>query len=411
VVGVIQSLMALSTISPNLSEQFGALVSLAVVTNVVPYIMALSALLVMMKKAGTPQATYRRNAIVAVVAILYSTYAIYASGLDAVLGGMLVMAFGYLIYGFIAHRFQAPPGNRGAAASVLAIALVLFGAAAPARAGTLDRVRSDGKLTIGYRADARPFSYQDESGRPAGYSIALCEKVVDAVKAELGSASLATEYVAVASDDRFRAVKERRIDLLCAEATATLARRRDVAFSLPIFPSGIGALLRADSPTRLREVLEGRPPPYRPLWRASPVQVLQQRVFSAISGTTAEAWLAERKGSLKITSEVVPVDGYEAGIERVLSRKSDVFFGDRPILLDAAKRNASTDDLVVLERLFTYEPLALALERGDEDFRLLVDRTLSGLYQSGEIEDLYASWFGEPDPNALSFFRLSTLPE
>ena len=52
-----------------------------------------------------------------------------------------------------------------------------------------------------------------------------------------------------------------------------------------------------------------------------------------------------------------------------------MFFGDRPILLDAAQRSASSGDLVVLDRLFTVEPLALALERGDEDFRLLVDRT------------------------------------
>jgi ABC-type amino acid transport substrate-binding protein len=66
---------------------------------------------------------------------------------------------------------------------------------------------------------------------------------------------------------------------------------------------------------------------------------------------------------------------------------------------------------VVLDRLFAYEPLALALQRGDEDFRLLVDRTLSELYRSGEIGNLYASWFGEPDENALTFFRLSTLPE
>jgi len=107
IVGVIQSLMALSTISPNLSEQFGALVSLAVVTNVVPYIMALSALIVMMRKAGTPEAAYRRNVVVALVAMLYSIYAIYASGLEAVLGGMLVMGFGYVIYGFIAHRFRS----------------------------------------------------------------------------------------------------------------------------------------------------------------------------------------------------------------------------------------------------------------------------------------------------------------
>ena len=106
VMGVVQTLLALSTMSPTLSEQFYSLVNLAVVTNVVPYIMALSALVVMMRKAGTPPSTYRLNVAVTVVALLYSIFAIYASGMEAVLGGMLVMGFGYVIYGFLAPRFE-----------------------------------------------------------------------------------------------------------------------------------------------------------------------------------------------------------------------------------------------------------------------------------------------------------------
>jgi putrescine:ornithine antiporter len=105
VLGVVQSLLALSTISPTLSKQFSALVNLAVVTNVVPYIIALSALMVMMRAAKVPEDKYRRNSIIAVIAMLYSTYAIYASGKDAVLGGMLVTAIGFIIWGFIAPRF------------------------------------------------------------------------------------------------------------------------------------------------------------------------------------------------------------------------------------------------------------------------------------------------------------------
>jgi putrescine:ornithine antiporter len=105
VLGVVQSLMALSTISPSLSEQFSALVNLAVVTNVVPYIIALSALVVMMKAAGVAEGAYHRNVAVALVAMLYSVYAIYASGKDAVLGGMLVLGVSFIIWGFIAPRF------------------------------------------------------------------------------------------------------------------------------------------------------------------------------------------------------------------------------------------------------------------------------------------------------------------
>ena len=99
--------LALSTISPSLSEQLSVLVNLAVVTNVIPYIIALSALMVIMRNAGVPQGTYRLNTFVALIGMLYSTYAIYASGKDAVLGGMLMTAIAFIIWGFIAARFTA----------------------------------------------------------------------------------------------------------------------------------------------------------------------------------------------------------------------------------------------------------------------------------------------------------------
>jgi putrescine:ornithine antiporter len=108
ILGVAQSAMALSTISPDLNEQFSALVNLAVVTNVVPYVIALSALWVMMRDGKVDEGTRKRNSVVAVLAMLYSIYAIYASGASAVLGGMLVMCLGYLVWGLISTRF-APP--------------------------------------------------------------------------------------------------------------------------------------------------------------------------------------------------------------------------------------------------------------------------------------------------------------
>jgi len=111
IMGILQSVMALSTISPNLNEQFAALVNLAVVTNVVPYIVALSALFVMMRNAKVDQRTWRINTFVTVVALLYSIYALYASGKDAVMGGMLVMGLGYLVYGFLAPRFTSAPAT------------------------------------------------------------------------------------------------------------------------------------------------------------------------------------------------------------------------------------------------------------------------------------------------------------
>ena len=107
VLGIVQSVLALSTISPTLSEQFSALVNLAVVTNVLPYIIALSALMVMVQAARVSETQYRVNVFVALVAMLYSVYAIYASGKDAVLGGMLMTGIAFVIWGFIALRFAS----------------------------------------------------------------------------------------------------------------------------------------------------------------------------------------------------------------------------------------------------------------------------------------------------------------
>jgi putrescine:ornithine antiporter len=124
VMGVVQSVMALSTISPNLSEQFSALVNLAVVTNVVPYLIALSALPLMMQVARVEPSRYRVNVAVALLAMVYSVYVIYASGKDAVFGGMLVWAVGFVIWAFIAYRFAAAPQPQAVAPDVRAYAPV-----------------------------------------------------------------------------------------------------------------------------------------------------------------------------------------------------------------------------------------------------------------------------------------------
>jgi ABC-type amino acid transport substrate-binding protein len=128
-------------------------------------------------------------------------------------------------------------------------------------------------------------------------------------------------------------------------------------------------------------------------------------------GTTAEPWIAERREALQVNAEIAEVRSYQEGLERVLARRSDALFGDRAILLDAAAHSPAAGDLIVLARFYTHEPIALAFARGDEDFRLLVDRTLSRLYRSGEIRDIYARFFGEPDENALTLFQLVALPE
>jgi ABC-type amino acid transport substrate-binding protein len=297
------------------------------------------------------------------------------------------------------------------AVAFLTVVLLPLAQAAPGSGYTLDRVKQSGKLTLGYRVDARPFSFRDESGNAAGYAVALCQKVAEQVKAEIGLPTLTVVWVPVTLEGRFSAVEEGKIDLLCGADTASLARRKEISFSIPIFPGGIGALLRADSSWRLREILTKGQAASRPIWRASPAEVLQKQVFAVVRGATSEGWLAGRLDKFQLDAKVIPVDGYDAGIQGVLDRRASVFFADRPILVEAAKRSSAAKELIVLDRLFTYEPLALALKRGDEDFRLVVDRTLSRVYRMEDFGFLYTKWFGKPGEDAMNFFRLSALPD
>jgi len=275
----------------------------------------------------------------------------------------------------------------------------------------LDRARQSGTVRFGYYADAGPFSYQDETGNPAGYAVALCQAIANDLKTELGVAALNVEFVLVSGPSRFDSVQQGKVDLLCGPSVGTLARRKQVSFSIPIFPGGLGALMRADAPAQIRDVLSGHEPPYRPLWRGSLGIALQNRTFSAVTGTTTLNWLGGKTNEFKIDAKIVPVESHDEGVQRVLNRTSDVLFGERSILLDAKKHSPSAEDLIVLDRLFTYEPLALALARDDEDLRLVVDRSLSKLTLSGQIQSLYKKFFGEPDESTLTFFRLGVVPE
>jgi polar amino acid transport system substrate-binding protein len=277
-------------------------------------------------------------------------------------------------------------------------------------AGTLEKARDSGKLTLGYRADARPFSYND-GGKPAGYSVALCQKVADAVKSELKLPELKVDVVPVTAANRFDALQQGQVDLLCEVATPTLARRAVVDFSIPIFQAGVGAVVRVDTARRVRDALAGQPDPKQPIWRAAPGALTENVVLAVVGGTSIEKSLLDGLKARRIVVTVAPVPDYATGLKMVLDGRAVGLFGDRPVLLDAASRGPGAGALFVVDRIFTKETLALALRRDDDAFRLLVDRTLSQLYRSKEIGPLFASHFGAPDGRALEFFESTALPD
>lgn len=305
---------------------------------------------------------------------------------------------------------SAPTRTRPFGLALAAVALSFAATASmSASAATLDKIKGAGKISIGYRADAKPFSFED-AGKPTGYSVELCGKLAEEMKSDLGGGELTIEWVPVTLEQRFADLAQGKVDLLCEADSVTLTRRKEVSFSVPIFPSGIGAIVSANAPRALTDVLTGRSAS-GPIWRGSPAQILNEQTFSVVKGTTGESWLAGRLDKFQLTAKVEPVETYDAGIAKVVAGETNVFFGDSAILMEAASRSPEASKLAALDELFTYELLALAVPRNDDDFRLAVDKGLSKIFASADFRDLYTKWFGKPSPGVWVFFLQSTLPE
>jgi polar amino acid transport system substrate-binding protein/glutamate/aspartate transport system substrate-binding protein len=273
---------------------------------------------------------------------------------------------------------------------LVAAALLCAQAAA---AGTLERAKADGVFRIGYRTDAQPYAYSTDAGLPAGYIVDLCREVAAAVGRDVGRADLRVEYVAVTAENRFAAIGDGRIDILCDPTSMTLSRRESVDFSLMTFVDGAGVLFQADGP-RSFEALTGKKVGVR-------------------LGTTTERALRTTLARLNVAAEIVAVADHGDGLKRLTSGELAAYFADRAILAFMLFRSEEPQKLRLADEYFTHETYALALPRDDDPFRLLVDRTLARLYRTGAVVPIYARNFGNVPPSDLvrALFLLNSLPD
>jgi polar amino acid transport system substrate-binding protein len=283
------------------------------------------------------------------------------------------------------------------------IAALIVGVLAPqlVAAQTLDRIKADRAFKVGYVTDAAPFSF-GQAASPQGYSIALCKRLASYFEKQLAVPGLQIKYTPTSIERGLRQVENGAVDILCGSVTDTLERRQEVAFSIPIYLSGTGALVRTDAPQSLIRVLNGEVAHEGPRWRATINQGLAKHTFVVRGDTTNEEWVREKLSGLGVIATVITVDNHEEGVELVANGEADAYFADRAILTEYS-RNA--DDVELLTVYYNYEPIALALSRGDEDMRLAVDTMLSEMYRSDEFVSLYSEYFGKPGDLTLMFFR------
>lgn len=265
-------------------------------------------------------------------------------------------------------------------------------AAAPAAAQTFDRLKQGQPLRIGIRVDAAPFSFLSD-GKPAGYTVQLCRAVAGELAQDAGLPRIELQYVTVDTAERFEAVADGRIDLLCGASTQTLTLRRLVDFSIPVFIDGASVLVRSDGPTSFEELAGER--------------------IGVRRATTTESRLEATLKGLGLEAQVVPVDVHDEGFSRLRSGDIAAYFADRATLQYLMIDRGLPEEFRLSAQYFSYEPYALALRLGDSEFRLAVDTALSRLYRSGAIQEVFASAFGRAEQSELlkALYIVSALPE
>ncbi|MNJ31479.1 Glutamate/aspartate periplasmic-binding protein precursor [compost metagenome] len=278
-----------------------------------------------------------------------------------------------------------------------------------AQADTLERVRASNTLTLGYLPDFAPFSAQS-GDQPTGYAIDLCDKIAGQVKTTLNLAQLQVRYHPVRMADEISAVSRGQVDVLCTPTVATLERRQQVSFSVPVYTAGLTAVVRQDAPETLLNVLSGQQAHSGPTWRATLNRGLTNQTFAVVSGAVSEQWVRQQLRSLGVIATVITVENNLAGLEAVAQGKANAFFSERMVLKNLLAGQGDGAPLRLLEHIYEYAPVSMVLPRSDEAFRLLVDTVLSQMYRSGEIEQAYGRYLGGTTETIRKLFKLYALP-
>lgn len=281
------------------------------------------------------------------------------------------------------------------ARAAVVCSLLLFALGASAEAGTLAKIKKSGTISLGYREASIPFSYIGDNGRPAGYSVDLCQHVAKSVQQQLGLADLKIRWVRVTPADRIEKLKKGVIDLECGSTTNALSRQEQVSFSLLTFADGASLLFKADANLHGLADMNGRK-------------------IGVVPGTTTEPYLQQAIGRAGVKAEVVALKEHAEGLRAVMEGRIDAYASDRVILIGLVLGSGNQKTLRISDQLFSYEPYALMLRRNDAAFRLAVDRELARLYRSEEIYPIYERWLGvlgPAGPLLKSMYFINGLPQ
>lgn len=277
------------------------------------------------------------------------------------------------------QRLSLPKSIVSAAALA---ALVISGAPAKAEApaSTLDRIVETGTIRIGYSVDSSPFSFVDTDKNVIGYSIDLCNRVVEKLADTLGLSEIAVRYVPRTPSDRVFLVHNGDIDIECVASTNNADRRKSVGFTFSHFMTATQFVtLRSQGLKRISD--------------------LSGRSVASTSGTIVIGQLSALNRSRSLNLAVVPTTTHEDGFDLMATERVSAFVMDG-VLLASMVANAPDPTLFEIspEPLDAPAPYGFMIRREDTAFRDAVNAALAEIYQSPEITAIYDKWFNAPIP-------------
>jgi glutamate/aspartate transport system substrate-binding protein len=281
--------------------------------------------------------------------------------------------------------------------AALLVGASLIGGAAVAQTGpnTLGKIKAAKVINVAYSPDSLPFSSAGPNGVPVGFSIELCKRAIAQISRTVGVPELKVNWLAGSVTERLQMVASGRADLECANTTQTLGRLADVDFSNLVFIDGGGLLVKAGAPVNQIADLAGK------------------RV-AVVKGTTTETRLNATLKLRLINATVVTVADANAGLAMLEAGSVDAYAGDKIKLVGLAVTSKSPAQLALVAEDLSIEPYAFALPRYDSALRLEVNRALTQVYLSGDIERIYSDWLGKlgrPSPLLVMMFLMNSIPE
>lgn len=266
-----------------------------------------------------------------------------------------------------------------AAAAMLATALIPALNALAQESPTLKKIKESGAITLGHREASFGFSYISDIATPIGYSIDICMKIVDAIKAELKQPKIDIKYQVVTSQNRIPLVTNGTVDIECGSTTNLVERQKDVTFSPDIFRYNVRMAVKANS--GIKSIAD-----------------LQGKAVVTTAGTTSFRLLREaNRGKVLEVTQLSGKDHLDSFL-LLNSGRAAAFVLDDILLADLIANTKNPKEFIIAGENLRTENQSLMLRKDDPQFKALVDRVVTGMMKSGEMETLYKKWFMSPIP-------------